>query len=334
MGFERKRFWLGTAVGIGLGWTVAQQSWILWQVSRRDVRRTLAVESNRAKPGLIFEDNRETDSFTVRYTIDEGIERVSYIPKERRFDTPLLFQHGLWQGAWSWRHWQELFAGWGWENHAYSLPGHAGSPPQRPVALSTMDYYLSFLKREVDRLSPRPVIVGHSMGGGLVQWYLKYVGDLPAAVLVGSMPAWSAFRYGMALLELLALDPVGMGLTLLTWQSAFAHNPKSAARLLLSEGAVYSPESFYAKLSPDSMLVLYQHNPPFWSPPDQVGTPLLWLAGDKDVAVPEKAQRRSAVYYQADYKVIPDAGHNLMMEHNYRQTTELIQRWLVEQKLE
>jgi pimeloyl-ACP methyl ester carboxylesterase len=313
---------------------MAQQGWLLWQAGRRDVRQTLATKTNRVKKGRLFEDRQETTQFTRTYTIEDGIERVRYLPKTRRFETPLLFQHGMWQGAWSWRLWQELFAEWGWENQAYSLPGHAGSPEQRSPALATVDYYLGFLQAEVNRLSRRPVLIGHSMGGGLVQWYLKYVGDLPAVVLVGSMPSHSAFEFGKALLEHLKLDPVGMLLTLLTWQPAFARNPKQAARLLLSENACYSPETFFARLSPDSLLVLYQHNPPFWQPPEQVDTPILWLTGDRDKAVSVAAQRRSAAYYQADYQIIPEAGHNLMMEHNYRQTAEIIHHWLVAQEIE
>ena len=120
---------------------------------------------------------QETDTFSVQRSINNGIERVTYIPKHRRFETSILMQHGMWHGAWCWQQWQELFAEWGWESHAISLPGHAGSPTQRPVYFCTLGYYLRFLKAEVERLPRKPVLMGHSMGGALTQWYLKYVGD-------------------------------------------------------------------------------------------------------------------------------------------------------------
>ena len=73
-------------------------------------------------------ETKETKTFDVHHEVGSGIERVTYIPRQRRFDTPILMQHGMWHGAWCWQHWQELFAEWGWESHAFSLPGHAGSP--------------------------------------------------------------------------------------------------------------------------------------------------------------------------------------------------------------
>ena len=31
---------------------------------------------------------------------EDGIERTVYVPRERRFETPILMQHGTWHGAW------------------------------------------------------------------------------------------------------------------------------------------------------------------------------------------------------------------------------------------
>ena len=257
-----------------------------------------------------------------------------YRPHDRRFQTPILMQHGMWHGAWCWHlrigiRWQELFAEWGWESHAFSLPGHAGSPTQRPVALCTLDYYLSFLKSEVERLPQRPVLMGHSMGGALTQWYLKYVGDdLPAAVLVAPWVSHAAFRDGLP--RFLRLDLAGCLLMMVEWSAApLVRTPQRAAKALISEKAIYSPEALYAKLNSESAIVMYQHNPPFWSPARHVDTPMLWLAGEDDALIGEPAERRSAAYYGADYVVMEKAGHNLMMEHNYHQAAETIHNWLI-----
>ena len=238
-------------------------------------------------------------------------------------------QHGMWHGAWCWQHWQELFAQWGWESHAISLPGHAGSPAQRPVYFCTLDYYLRFLKAEIERLPRKPVLIGHSMGGALTQWYLKYVADdLPAAVLVAPWDVRGNFADG-GILRWLRLDPLGVLLVSLsgsTWP--YIRTPKHAARKLISAQAIYSPEELHTRLGPESAWVMMQHNPPFWHPAKQVSTPLLWLAGEIDAVIAVEAERRSAACYQADFVVVPQAAHNLMMEHNYRETAETIHRWL------
>ena len=60
---------------------------------------------------------------------------------------------------------------------------------------------------------------------------------------------------------------------------------------------------------------------------------LLWLAGEADAVIGERLERRSAAYYQAEYVLIEQAGHNLMMAHNYRQTAQTIHCWVVKQRI-
>ncbi len=270
-----------------------------------------------------------TDAFSVHHSTDNGIERVVYTPRHRRFETPILMQHGMWHGAWCWQLWQELFASWGWESHAISLPGHAGSPAQRPVYFCTLGYYLQFLKAEVERLPRKPVLMGHSMGGALTQRYLKYVGDdLPAAVLVAPWDLRGNFADG-AILRWLRLDPVGMMLVVLSGSAGvFIRTPQHAARKLISSRALYTPEELHARLDSESAWVMIQHNPPWWRPPERLKTPLLWVAAELDTVIGLEAERRSAEYCRADLVVVPQAGHNLMMEHNYRETAETIHDWL------
>lgn len=283
---------------------------------------------NKRQQTLGVDETRQTDAFYVHHTLESGIERIVYSPKQRRFDTPILMQHGMWHGAWCWRYWQELLAIWGWESHAYSLPGHAGSPIQRPIPFCTLGYYLRFLQAEVERLPDKPVLMGHSMGGALTQWYLKYAGDdLPAAVLVAPWVSHSSFADGLA--RFLRLDPVGVLLATLSGSATpYIRSPEQAAKKLISAGSVYTPEELHTRLGPESALVMMQHNPPFWFPAKRVKTPMLWLAGELDAVIGVAAERRSASHYGADFALARQAAHNLMMEHNYRQTAEIIHRWL------
>ncbi|MEM7348664.1 MAG: alpha/beta hydrolase [Chloroflexota bacterium] len=324
---KSQKLWLGLGSGVLLGWAIAQQAWVFWQLKRRNVHHTLAHQTNQGPSGLQFSKTDQTDDYVVTHTIEDGIERIVYSPTKPRFKTPILMQHGMWHGAWCWSDWQALFAKWGWESHAFSLPGHAGSPTQRPISLCTLDYYLSFLKAEVDRLETKPVLLGHSMGGALTQWYLNYVGDLPAAVLVAPWVSHSMLLAGY--LPMLRLDPLSSLLVASAWNATpMVRTPQRAASALISDGAHYTPEALYEKLGPESALVIYQHNPPFWTPPEQVNTPMLWLAGEQDALVIESEQRPSAKHYSADYLVIEQAAHNLMMEHNYEETAQAIHHWL------
>jgi pimeloyl-ACP methyl ester carboxylesterase len=271
-------------------------------------------------------------NYTITKTIKNGIEHITYTPHRKRFETPILFQHGMWHGAWCWWLWQELLAEWGWESTSISLPGHGESTLQRPLRFATLSYYLEFLKTAVDDMPQKPILMGHSMGGALTQWYLKHYGDLPATVLVASWVSHSALKEG--LFRLMKLDFVGMTLGFLTLSATpWVRNPQATAQKLISDKAVISPEELYDKLGGESLIVGWQHNPPFWSPAKEVKTPMLWLAGENDAVISEKAERRSATYYGAEYHVIPEAGHNLMMEHNYQETARQIHDWLIKQDI-
>jgi len=292
---------------------------------------TLSREQNKRKDGITREDVTEHDNYTIRHIVEDGIERISYIPKNRRFETPIMFQHGMWHGAWCWQFWQELFAEWGWESHAISWPGHAGSPEQKLVAECTLDYYLYFLKQEMDRFDSPPILIGHSMGGALTQWYLKYINDgLPAAVLVASAPSHSNF--GAGIFSWIKQDPMGM---FLSWMSAdadpFVRTPEVAAAKLISDGALMSPDELFRQLGSESVLILFQHNPPFWKPKYPITAPMLITVGEKDAIISPKALRSSADFYRCDYQLIPDTAHNMMMEKTYQETAQNIHDWLLEQ---
>lgn len=326
--------WLGLGLGTLLGYVMAQQGWALWQLANKDVKHTLRTHTNRAPKGLTFSEKTEAAAYMRKHTIEDGIERIAYHPRERHFQTPLVMQHGMWHGAWCWELWQALFAEWGWETHAYSLPGHAGSPTQRPIARCTLDYYLGFLKAEIEQLPHRPVLMGHSMGGALAQWYLKYVeDDIPAAVLVAPWVSHSMIKDG--LWRLVSYDPIGVLLMLISWDATPMKRDASggAVRFLVGPDAAVPLEDLQPKLGPESVIVMYQHNPPFWYPPERADAPMLWIAGEEDPLLVESAQRRSAAHYGADYVVAEGARHNVMMEHDYREIARTVHEWLMGQEL-
>ena len=300
----------------------------------RNPHRTLRKQQNQGFPGKTLETVTETDNYRIVHIIEDGIERISYIPHEKTHQTPIVMQHGMWHGAWCWERWQHLLAENGWESHAHSLPGHALSPVQRPISRCTMDYYLSFLKREMERHERTPILMGHSMGGGLAQWYLKYVDDdLPATVLVAPWIADSTMADGT---KHIGMSDI-MGMFVLPWftlsATPWVRNPRRAAQKLIGPGADITPEELHARLGPESLVAVLQHNPPFWTPPRSVKTPVLLLAGEIDAVCSTEGERATAEHYNADFVLVDGAAHNLMMDKDYGQTAQRIHAWLSEQEI-
>ena len=267
----------------------------------------------------------------ITHTVIDGIERITYTPAEKKHDTPIVMQHGMWHGAWCWAAWQELLAEWGWESHAHSLPGHANSPTQRPIRWCTLGYYLEFLAVEIERMAQPPVLMGHSMGGALTQMYLKQYGDLPAAVLVAP---WQSHSMAVPILRTIPRDVGGFVRCLFDLTaSPLVRNPLRTGQMFIHDGAIMTPEELHEKVGAESVWVLFQYNPPLWRPAKQVNTPMLWLAGAADTLISETEERKSAAHYGATYVVVSEAGHNVMMEKSFRDTAVSVHEWLVAQNL-
>lgn len=101
---------------------------------------------------------------------------------------PLLFVHGSWHGAWCWdEHFLNFFADKGYRAVAVSLRGHGNSPTSKPLRACSIADYVDDVASVADSLPARPVVIGHSMGGGVVQKYLESH-QAPAGVLLASFP--------------------------------------------------------------------------------------------------------------------------------------------------
>jgi pimeloyl-ACP methyl ester carboxylesterase len=316
-----------------LAYLLIQQLWVAWMLITNPAPRLLASDQNKLRgTGLTFSETTEKDACFVTHTVEDGIERIVYTPKNCRHETPILMLHGMWHGAWCWGAWQEILAEQGWESIAFSLPGHGKSPTQRPLTACTLSYYLAFLRDEINRLPRKPVLMGHSMGGALSQWYLRHVEQgLPAVVLVAPWVSHSVMADGG--LMLVKLDPLGMLMMFATWNaSSWMRSPYHAAQKLITPGALLSPEELHRNLVGESGLVTYQHNPPFWHPAENLKTPMLVLAGEKDAVVSVEGLRKTAAHYKAEFVIVPNSGHNLMMEKTYRETVLKVSGWLGKQE--
>src|SRR3974377_950280 len=114
------KFALGLALGLPLGWFAAPMAWMAAKLARIDPTVSLALHENRGAPGCRLLADQETGTYVMRHTVEDGIERIVYTPGQRKHLTPILMQHGMFHGAWTWRWWQPLFAEWGWESVAVS----------------------------------------------------------------------------------------------------------------------------------------------------------------------------------------------------------------------
>src|ERR1700722_19044822 len=116
------------------------------------------------------------------------LEIISKLPSSPRPAPPILFVHGAWHAAWCWdEFFLSYFAANGFEAHALSLRAHGASEGRTQLHRSRIRHYVEDVAAVAAGFSSAPILVGHSMGGFVVQKFLETQSS-PAAFLLASIP--------------------------------------------------------------------------------------------------------------------------------------------------
>ena len=259
------------------------------------------------------------------------LEIIKNKPEKTSPYPPLLLVHGIYHGAWCWqKNYIPYFTHNGFEVWAMSLRGHGKSEGRERLQHFRIWDYLEDVKRVAAMMDRPPVLLGHSLGGVLVQKYIErnYV---PAAVTIGSpikttyLPSRIAvdifmslfFRYPRPFLKsLFTLNPYSM-------VRDYWHRLLIASDLPQEEGAAIKNA-----LQKESIPVIIDLAFFYKVYPQTVQTPVLVIGGAKDELVPERHLRESAELYGATLYIDPEAGHDMMLEQNWEPAAEVILGWL------
>ena len=246
--------------------------------------------------------------------------------------TPLVFVHGAWHAAWCWdEHFMDHFADLGYACRAPSLRGHGGSSGAQRLRWSRVNDYVDDLAAVVDQLPTPPVLIGHSMGGFVVQKYLAQRRAAAAAVLVASVPPTGAAG---ATARIARHHPVQFFKANATLRLApLVATPKLVHHLFFSATTSPSDVHRYQRRMQDEsyrafldMLVL-----------DRVKTarlsavPMLVLGAGDDAIISTAEVWRTATTYGTEAEFFPGTGHDMMLEPQWPAVATRIAEWLVDQ---
>jgi pimeloyl-ACP methyl ester carboxylesterase len=239
---------------------------------------------------------------------------------------PLLFVHGAWHAAWCWdAHFLTFFADKGYHAVALSLRGHGNSTTSKPLRHCSIADYVTDVALVADNLPARPVVIGHSMGGLVVQRYLESH-DAPAGVLMASTPPRGNLGSG---LRWLRRHPWHFVRIVATGKSLPYVSTPQLAR-----------ERFFSTHTPDASVIecvkrLQEESARcgvealFMLPrPERVKKPVLVLGTDEDGAVTRNELHSTARAYHTKAEIFPDMGHNMMLEPGWVAVADRIDTWL------
>ena len=246
--------------------------------------------------------------------------------------TPLLFVHGMMHGAWCWDvHFLDYFAAHGFAAYAVNLRGHGASEGRETLRWTRIADFVDDVATAVRQLPSAPVLIGHSMGGFVVQRYLEDH-DAPGAVLLSSPPPSGAWRTSLRVARRRPFVFAKLNLTLSI--RPLIATPELAREAFFSADVPDEELRGYWKQMQDESYRAFLDMVALDLPkPVRVNTPLLILGAARDNMLTPADIAVTARAYHSRFEIIPDVAHNSMLELCWERVAGRILDWLSERKL-
>ncbi len=256
--------------------------------------------------------------------------------------TPVVFVHGLWLHADSWGSWVDLFQESGYAPQAPGWPGDGATveetrkQPDRVAGYGIGDV-VDHYARIVGSLETKPIAIGHSFGGLIVQRLLGQ-GLAAAAVAIDPAPIKGVMYLPPSALKVAGIalrNPANrkraVALTAEQFRYGFGNALSEAeSNELYERWTIPSPgkplfEAAIANFAPNSPARVDTRN--------ATRGPLLITAGGKDHTVPAAISRATLKLYRKSHapiqlKEFPDKGHSLALDSGWREVADVALAWL------
>ena len=258
---------------------------------------------------------------------------------------PVIFIHGLWLHAASWRPWLDLFAA---NGYAPAAPGWPGDPhtveaaraEPEAIADKGINEVTAHYAAIIDRLPESPILIGHSFGGMIVE---KLLGDgygvagiaIDAAQIKGVLPLpLSSLRSTLPVFKNPANIHRAVSLTADEFRYSFGNaiSPEESDALY-AQWTIPAPgrplfEAAVANFS--------RHSPAAVDTGNDKRGPLLLVMGGQDHTVPEAITKATLKQYRGSDAVtdlieFPDRGHSLTIDDGWRDVADASLAWLDKQ---
>lgn len=229
----------------------------------------------------------------------------------------LVFVHGMSHGAWCWKeYFIPYFEQLGYECLAVNLPGHENPGSKKAIHYS-LEAYVEALANTVDSLAEDPIIIGHSMGGMILQKYLLK-GRCKQAILLASVPPSGVL---LPSLRVLIKHPGGI-------KYLFQANLLGVFRKypILMFGSNIRTGEYVDKMCAESFWAYLQLMIPLLR--IKKGIPVLVMGGTEDHLISVNEFKQTAKVYGAELMLMDGGSHDLMLDPDCARYADKIYAWM------
>lgn len=249
----------------------------------------------------------------------------------------VVFVHGLFMTPLCWEHWVAYFEARGYDCVALGWPGRdrpveeLRAHPDPDLGKLTLVRVVEHFALTVESLDEKPILIGHSMGGLIVQLLLQR--DLAAAgVAIDSAPPetvvttrWSFLRSNWPMLNPFIPKTRPHWMSFEDFQYAFVNGlPPAEQRAAYDRYVVPESRQVLRQLLTNAAIDFSNPHPP-----------LLLLAGADDHIIPAALNETNFHRYQAspsrtDFKVFPGRVHFTIGQSGWQEVADHALGWLRE----
>ncbi|KAL9231323.1 hypothetical protein vseg_006564 [Gypsophila vaccaria] len=265
--------------------------------------------------------------------------------ENERHNKSMVLIHGSFHGGWCWaEHWLPFFSHHGFHCHALSLLAQGESDAPADKVAGTLETHAADIAHFIQKeLTSPPVLLGHSFGGLIVQYYLSSINnqeikdmgnlhpELAGAVLVCSVPpsgnSGLVWRY-------LFSKPI----------AAFKVTRSLAAKAFQTDLQLCK-ETFFSSQMDDRVVQRYQElmkessrlplfdlrklnaSLPVPSVPES-STPVLVVGARDDFIVDAEGLAETGRFYGVSPVCVEGVAHDMMLDCSWERGANVILNWL------
>ncbi len=252
----------------------------------------------------------------------------------------VVFVHGMYMNSLCWEHWRARFQGKGYTCLAPDWPGRdqpvnvlRERHPDPQLGKLTLSQVVAHFAERLRELDEKPILIGHSMGGLVVQLLMQK--DLAAAgVAIDSAPPagvlstrWSFLKANWPHITPFVSLGSPIRMTFERYQYAFVNGlPLAEQRASFDRYVV--PES--RRVPRESLTA--------WVNFKKAHAPLLLIAGSADHIIPPGLNRSNYRRYKhspsvADFKEFAGRTHFIIGQQNWEEVADYVLAWLKEKRI-
>jgi pimeloyl-ACP methyl ester carboxylesterase len=247
----------------------------------------------------------------------------------------IVFIHGMFQNPESWDKWINHFNQKGYECIAPAWPLHDGSPvdlrDNPPAGLGDLHLQpiVDHFEKIVSALPEKPILIGHSVGGLIVQLLVqKGLAEMGVPIDSVAPNAMLALDWGFMKNSALITNPFKGNepfyMDLESFQSSFCNTmPPEETQIAHNETATHDSRNVLRDCMGEAGELDL----------DLPHVPLLFIGGEADEIIPYDLNQKNADAYTdeisiTDFKAFPNRGHFICGQTGWEEVADYIGNWL------